>query len=134
MIIPIRRETLFPATLGTMEVDGAPFGPTLERPWKDNAPRISCIPPGTYPVTVVQSPKFKRQMIRLLDVPGRDGILIHNANHVEELQGCIAVAAQRFGLWGLMMGRSEQLKALVKAAIKRDETVTIEITTPKGPQ
>jgi hypothetical protein len=58
---------------------------TLELPWLDNQRNISCIPAGQYPIRV------EGKRIRVLDVPGRDGILIHVANKPSELRGCIAV-------------------------------------------
>jgi len=63
---------------------------TLELPWKDNKQDISCIPIGTYGYEKWFSPKFKTTVFRLLHVPGRTNILIHPANYVRQLRGCIA--------------------------------------------
>ena len=63
---------------------------TLELPWRNNARRISCIPPGTYPVAQRTSAKYGRHL-HILNVPNRDMILIHEANFVHQLLGCIAV-------------------------------------------
>ena len=62
---------------------------TLELPWKDNERRVSCIPPGTYEIIKHTSPKFG-ECWWLQDVPGRSEILIHAANYVRQLRGCIA--------------------------------------------
>jgi len=62
---------------------------TLELPWKENKPNISCIPPDIYKVVQRYSKKFGRHF-HLLDVSGRTWILIHPANFVSELRGCIA--------------------------------------------
>ena len=62
---------------------------TLELPWRDNKPDISCIPEGIYAFEKWYSLKFKT-VIRLLHVPGRSDILIHPANFVRQLKGCIA--------------------------------------------
>jgi hypothetical protein len=62
---------------------------TLELPWRDNKRSISCIPPGVYTVVRRDSAKFKDHF-HIKDVPGRDFILIHPANYVTELRGCIA--------------------------------------------
>lgn len=63
---------------------------TIELPWKDNQPRISCIPEGTYPLTKRYSPKFKQHLL-VQGVEGRDVILIHPANDaLKQLKGCIA--------------------------------------------
>ena len=63
---------------------------TLELPDKDNQSRVSCIPLGTYTVVKRKSVKFKDHF-HVLDVPGRDLILLHNANFVRQLLGCVAV-------------------------------------------
>ena len=63
---------------------------TLELPWRENARRISCIPPGRYTLRPRYSEKY-RHHLHVLDVPNRDWILIHEANYVHQLQGCIAI-------------------------------------------
>jgi hypothetical protein len=62
---------------------------TLELPWLDNKPYKSCIPTGTYWVVKRYSHRFGTHF-HLVDVPGRTWILIHPANFVHELSGCIA--------------------------------------------
>ncbi len=66
---------------------------TLELPWRENAQRISCIPKGTYTAQPRVSDKYARHM-HILNVPNRDWILIHEANYVHQLQGCIAIGAK----------------------------------------
>jgi hypothetical protein len=63
---------------------------TLELPWKDNQRRISCIPEGTYKAIKHRSPKFG-ESVWIQNVPNRSEILIHPANYVRQLLGCIAV-------------------------------------------
>ena len=63
---------------------------TLELPWKDNQRRVSCIPQGTYKAVKHRSPKFGNS-VWIKDVPNRSEILIHPANYVRQLLGCIAV-------------------------------------------
>jgi hypothetical protein len=63
---------------------------TLELPWKENQPNISCIPVGRYKVKKTYSPHFKKNRWEVQDVNGRSGIRIHIANYVSELKGCIA--------------------------------------------
>lgn len=67
---------------------------TIELPWKNNQRRISCIPPGRYQVVHRRSPKYGDHF-HILNVPGRDLILIHQANYARELQGCISVGETR---------------------------------------
>lgn len=64
---------------------------TLECPWLDNKPNVSCIPPGRYTVTWLPrsySGKYRR-VWHLHNVEGRSGILIHNGNLVDHTKGCI---------------------------------------------
>ena len=56
--------------------------PTLE-----NADFI--IPPGIYPVEVTWSPKFKKFLPEIKDVPERSGIRIHMGSKPEHSKGCI---------------------------------------------
>ena len=62
---------------------------TLEDPWRDNAPNISCVPAGDYRVTWEESPRLHKSTYRLRDVPGRSGILIHAGNTQADTSGCI---------------------------------------------
>lgn len=71
----------------------------MELPWRDNAPGLSCIPPGTYRAELYNSPKHG-QVYMLQGVPGRSDVEIHAANFAGdrtlgwacELLGCIAPA------------------------------------------
>ena len=63
---------------------------TVERPWINNQPKVSCIPAGIYDVETYQSPT-KGQVWQLQDVPDRSNIEIHEANFPSQLEGCIAV-------------------------------------------
>jgi len=81
-------------TLGTMfDQNGVEIAKTLELPWLNNAKGKSCIPPGVYHVKK-QPPKPGREYIyfRLPDSEThRTGILIHIANDVDDISGCIGV-------------------------------------------
>ena len=76
---------------------GAQVVHTLELPWRNNRVQRSCIPPGKYRCSVVQSPRFGR-VYAVTSVPGRSSILIHSANlagdvelgYTTQLHGCIA--------------------------------------------
>ena len=41
------------------------------------------------------SPKFKRNLPRLIDVPGFDGILIHRGNTDKDTSGCILIGENK---------------------------------------
>ncbi len=106
MILKVRRETFSPkSTIGDMAVDGQHFCYTLERPRADlGTPETlkgpdglahPCIPAGIYKTERFNSPHFSTMVLRLIDVPGRTNILIHPANWAYQLEGCIAVGAQK---------------------------------------
>ncbi|WP_228466698.1 DUF5675 family protein [Adhaeribacter swui] len=61
---------------------------TLELPWLQNKSKVSCIPTGTYQVRKRNSPKYGDHF-HVLDVPGRDYILIHHGNYYTDILGCI---------------------------------------------
>jgi len=76
---------------------------TIERPWLDNKPLISCIPEGEYEVAPFESTKFEKDnpVYQILDVPNRTYILIHVANWAYQLQGCIAVGDKQTVIHGI---------------------------------
>lgn len=129
MILSLRRESLSPVTLGILSMDGEYFGLTLERPWKDNAQAVSCIPAGKYKLDLTPSPKFGRRMLEVLNVPGRLGIRIHAANTVDQLKGCIAVGKRVKGerLEGTLV---PDLMEACRVALASGDGVTLEITDP----
>jgi hypothetical protein len=127
MKIKIIRETKFPACIGTMEIYGAYFGFTLERPWLDNKPRESAIPAGIYPVEFTWSDKFGRTMLQVLNVPKRAGIRIHSANHWKQLEGCLAVAKTRTGPETIRDTMVKTLESLCRESIADGEKITLEI-------
>lgn len=68
--------------------DGKYLCDTLELPRRA---KRCCIPDGSYTFVMCKSPKFGRVLPRLVDVPGRSGILIHSGNTVKDTLGCILV-------------------------------------------
>jgi hypothetical protein len=62
---------------------------TVELPWKDNKPNVSCIPDGIYPYITDFSPNKGRDVLELRDVPNRSQIQIHAATKPEHVLGCI---------------------------------------------
>lgn len=78
------------ATFGILKTDGAPFAVTLELPWRNNLPGLSCIPAGAYVCRRIQSPKFGNTF-EITNVPMRTHILFHKGNTTHDTEGCVLV-------------------------------------------
>lgn len=133
MVLVLTR-TYFPeGTQGVLEWNGTIVCYTIELPWLGNQKRISCIPEGEYILQKRFSPKFKRHL-HLINVPGRDLILIHPANDAKkELLGCIAPVTKHTGIGKGSSSRKalEKLKTIVYTAFDRNEEVKISIQSKK---
>ncbi len=102
-------------TNGTIYYQGRQICHTIELPERNNLPRLSCIPVGTYKLVKRKYPRHGEQ-IGIPNVLGREAILIHAANNaLDELQGCIAPVTTLSGEGrGLGSGKAlAKLKALV---------------------
>jgi len=116
-------------TNGMILYEGRLITCTIELPWKNNLAGVSCIPEGEYELTKRWSPKFGRHL-QILNVPGRELILIHPANEaLRELKGCIAPVCLITGAGKGIRSRMAliTLKSLVAGALDRHETVFITI-------
>jgi hypothetical protein len=90
--VVIERVYLPTETLGSWYVNDEMICKTMELPWRNNQKGLSCFPEGTYTVIrEAESNNHKYPHFRVLDVPGRDGILVHKITYVSGLKGCIGV-------------------------------------------
>ncbi len=80
------------STQGVLFDEKGYVGDTLELPWKFNTPKVSCIPQGDYTISYRNDESYHvKEAYTVEPVLKREGILIHVANEVSELQGCIAI-------------------------------------------
>lgn len=102
---------------------------TLELPWKDNYPGVSCVPQGTYQVVIAFSNRFQRLMPRLVNVPNRSGILIHPGNTPHDTEGCILVGISE-GPDGMLVNSRMAFDMFFPwlGIAARDGTVNLEIS------
>lgn len=68
---------------------------SIERGENDNKAMISCIPIGSYPLVLEYSPRFKKDLWEIKDVPNRSECKFHAANYSRQLNGCIALGKNR---------------------------------------
>jgi len=88
---PELNRTYYPkGTNGELFLNGKKVCSTIELPWKENKPQVSCIPEGNYELKKRYTARFGNHFI-LLNVPNRSFILLHAANDaLKEMKGCIA--------------------------------------------
>lgn len=127
-------------TIGKMYVNGMYFCDTLEDKARDinknglfdkGEKKVygeTAIPYGEYKVVVTHSPKFKRMLPRLLNVPHFEGILIHRGNTAKDSAGCILVGENK--VKGQVLNSTpyeKRLTAICLNAQLQNEDITIEI-------
>lgn len=120
-------------TVGRLFVDGKFFCNTLEDTVRDlsNEKKVygkTAIPYGEYKVVYNWSPKFGRNLPRLLNVPAFEGILIHPGNTADDSAGCILVGRNtEVGRLTESRYTSDKLNVLIEDAQRRGKSITIEI-------
>jgi len=95
---------------GRMYIEGREIA-TLE-----NADYI--IPNGTYEVRVTYSPRFKRMLPLVMQVPERSGIRFHRGTKPEHSKGCILVSAvneqELTAKWLALQASNEPIKLTIE--------------------
>ena len=102
---------------------------SIELPWLQNLRNVSCIPEGRYELSKQFHPKYGDHL-RVMDVPGRDGILVHPASDAKrDLRGCIAPVSRHIAPGRGTQSRlaNDKLKTLVFEALAQNEKVFITI-------
>ena len=138
MILVLLRHPSTPiATIGRLWMDGEPFCWTLEDPVRERPgvpvsdwkiPGKTAIPAGRYGVVLTMSPRFKRELPLLVDVPGFAGVRIHAGNRATDTEGCILPGMDRGDDF---VGRSKEAEAALiyrlSAARTRGDPVTLDV-------
>ena len=106
----IRRTKDGKAVRGCLRIEGQEIA-TLE-----NADYI--IPVGIYAIRVTWSPRFKRMLPLVMQVPGRSGIRFHRGTKPEHSKGCILVSAvmeqELTAKWLALQASNEPIKIIIK--------------------
>lgn len=129
-------------TIGKLYIDGQYFSDTIEDvvrhlpavcpdtskgrgcKCKEKVYARTAIPEGTYKVTMEHSPRFKRRLPYLHDVPHFLGILIHSGNTDVDSAGCIIVG--RNTVKGKVLESRVTLDKLI-ARIEGEKDITLNI-------
>ena len=85
----------------------------------------TAIPYGTYKVVLSYSPKFKRILPAVLNVPGFEGIRIHNGRDRNSSSGCLIVGKNT--IKGGVTNSKEYMEKLIDI-LKKAKTIEISIT------
>jgi hypothetical protein len=119
-------------TLSTVLLNGLPFGFCLEDPVRFTPKEygVTAIPAGLYELKVSRSPRFKRDMVQVMRVPGFSGVRIHGGNTAKHTLGCPLWAANQYPgkESSKIQGSLEKVvTAKVKEAAARGEKAWLEI-------
>ena len=76
------------------------------------------IPVGIYAIRVTWSPRFKRMLPLVMQVPGRSGIRFHRGTRPEHSRGCILVSAvmeqELTAKWLALQASNEPIKITIE--------------------
>ncbi len=89
----------------------------------------TAIPRGFYEIVMDYSPKYKKNMPHILDVPQFEGIRIHPGNKEDDTEGCLIPGMDYKTDWvSESKVAYEKLLSLMLSAWTAGEKVTIEIS------
>lgn len=128
-----REPTVNEITFGILYMNGHFNCHTLEDAIRDQKIHgKTAIPEGLYKIEITWSPKFKRKLPLLIDVPNYEGVRIHPGNFISDTEGCILPGKDRVN--GSVVSSRVAFDALLKqieAAIARTEPVWINVINPR---
>lgn len=128
-------------TIGKLYVNGQQLCNSLEPPDRHlfqgqpiaeiarlKVKKQTAIPTGTYRLQIVFSPKFNRELIEIMDVPGFSSIRIHAGNRVADTEACVLPGINSaVGMVTESRKYETQLTGMVKETIAKGEQAFITI-------
>lgn len=120
-------------TIGELYINEKYVTDTLEdrvRPEGEKVYGKTAIPEGKYEIELTHSPRFKKILPEILNVPNFSGIRIHTGNSSKDTEGCIIV-----GTWdgekedwvGSSKIAFDELMTLLEEATNNKEKITITV-------
>lgn len=120
-------------TIGELYINEKYVTDTLEdrvRPEGEKVYGKTAIPEGKYEIELTHSPRFKKILPEILNVPNFSGIRIHTGNSSKDTEGCIIV-----GTWdgekedwvGSSKIAFDKLMSLLEEATNNKEKITITV-------
>jgi hypothetical protein len=86
----------------------------------------TAIPRGYYDVRITYSPKYKRNMPLVVDVPAFSGIRLHSLNKPEDSEGCIGFGKNdKVGWISDSKYWTDKICRLIESALNKGEKVTL---------
>lgn len=128
-------------TIGKMYINGEYFCDTLEDTDRGitNIMTLSeikevkeygntAIPTGRYPIAYTYSPRFKKHLPLLLNVPAFEGVRIHSGNTHKDTEGCILLGENK-AVGKVLNSRKtmDEFLRTLKPAIEACENIWIKI-------
>lgn len=109
-------------TIGHMYLDGKYFCDTLEDVVRPDGTKVygqTAIPAGTYQCKLTYSPRFKKTLPHIMDVPNFEGVRIHSGNTAADTEGCVLVGENK--VKGCVINSRTTMNKLMELLDKENE-------------
>lgn len=118
-------------TIGKLFVNDEYICDTLEDVVRSEGIKVygeTAIPCGVYEIVLTMSPRFKKVLPLLLDVPHFEGVRIHTGNTEKDTEGCILVGYNK--VKGKVINSKiafDKVMKYLELATINNEKITIEV-------
>lgn len=118
-------------TIGKLFINDEYICDTLEDVVRTESKKVygeTAIPYGIYEIVLTMSPRFKKVLPLLLDVPQFEGVRIHTGNTEKDTEGCILVGYNK--VKGKVINSKiafDKVMKYLELATINNEKITIEV-------